>query len=299
MLGLATALQLALVYGLKNSPVLENPYVPWLITFAPLYLVAVPAGLLLLRRLPAHRPEERALGAKRFASDAVIGVFLMYAGNLASVLVLSLIGALFDSQSTNPLEGIVSSDMLLLRILIPVIIAPLVEEYIFRRQLIDRLGIYGGKLAVVISALAFGLFHGNLFQFFYAFTLGLLFGYIYLHTGRLRYSVALHMLINFFGTVVAPWVLERADLENLDMDAIAAGTQSLTGAQTGFVLYILAVLLLAAAGFVLLCINARRIDYAPAEREIQRGKRFQTSYVNLGMLLLTLAALALTVYSTI
>ena len=297
--GLATVLQLALVYGLKNSPVLENPYVPWLITFAPLYLIAVPAGLLFLRRIPAHRPEQRALGAKRFASDAVIGVFLMYAGNLVSVLVLSLIGALFDSQSTNPLESIVSSDMLLLRILIPVIIAPLVEEYIFRRQLIDRLGIYGGKLAVVISALAFGLFHGNLFQFFYAFTLGLLFGYIYLHTGRLRYSVALHMLINFFGTIVGPWVLKRADMENLDMDAIAAGTQSLTGAQTGFVLYILAVLLLAAAGFVLLFVNARRIDYAPAEREIQRGKRFQTSYLNVGMLLLTLAALALTVYSTI
>ena len=299
MLGLATALQLVLVYGLKDSPLLENPYVPWLVTFAPLYLVAVPAGLLLLRKLPAHRPEERALGAKRFASDAVIGVFLMYAGNLASVLVLSLIGLLIHSQSANPLDGIIASDMLLLRILVPVIIAPLVEEYIFRRQLIDRLGIYGGKLAVVISALAFGLFHGNLFQFFYAFTLGLLFGYIYLHTGRLRYSVALHMLINFFGTIVGPWVLERADLENLDMDAIAAGTQSLTGAQTGFVLYILAVLLLAAAGFVLLFVNARRIDYAPAEREIQRGKRFQTSYLNVGMLLLTLAALALTVYSTI
>ena len=55
---------------------------------------------------------------------------------------------------------------------------------------------YGEKTAIVFSALAFALFHMNLFQFFYAFGLGLIFGYVYTRTSRLRYSVLMHMLID-------------------------------------------------------------------------------------------------------
>ena len=45
----------------------------------------------------------------------------------------------------------------------------------------------------------------NVFQFFYAFGLGLMFGYVYTRTSRLRYSVAMHMLINLNGSVLAHW----------------------------------------------------------------------------------------------
>ena len=51
----------------------------------------------------------------------------------------------------------------------------------------------------------FGLFHLNLFQFFYAFGLGLMFGYVYMRTSQLRYSIVMHMIINFNGSVLAPW----------------------------------------------------------------------------------------------
>ena len=298
MLVLTTLVQVVLALALQGSSLMDNPYTVWVITFAPLYLVAVPVGLWMLKKLPANRPEDRPLGAARFVTGGVIGVFLMYAGAFVSSVLLTLINSLGEISSANPLESFAMDDSLVMRILVPVILAPLVEEYIFRRQLIDRLRIYGGKLAVVISALAFGLFHGNLFQSFYAFTLGLLFGYLYLNTGRLRYSVALHMIINFFGMIVAPWMLERADLENLDPNALAAGEQTLGAGQIGFLLYVAAVLVLAAAGFVLLCIRARRLDYPLGEREIQRGKRFKTAYLNAGMLLLTAAALVMTVIST-
>ena len=43
----------------------------------------------------------------------------------------------------------------------------------------------------------------NLFQFFYAFLLGLMFGYVYTRTSKLRYSTAMHMIINFNGGVLA------------------------------------------------------------------------------------------------
>ena len=54
-----------------------------------------------------------------------------------------------------------------------------------------------------VSALLFALYHANLEQFFYAFLLGLLLAYVYYRTGLLRVSVALHMVLNFFGAVMS------------------------------------------------------------------------------------------------
>ena len=52
----------------------------------------------------------------------------------------------------------------------------------------------------------FGLCHGNFYQFFYAFGIGLVFGYIYTRTGRIRYTIVLHMIINFLGSVAAIYI---------------------------------------------------------------------------------------------
>ena len=48
------------------------------------------------------------------------------------------------------------------------------------------------------SALCFGLFHGNLNQFFYAFLLGLVLAELALSTGCLWQAVLLHALVNLF-----------------------------------------------------------------------------------------------------
>lgn len=62
---------------------------------------------------------------------------------------------------------------------------------------------YGQAPGAFVSALLFALYHANLEQFFYAFLLGLLLAYVYYRTGLLRVSVALHMVLNFFGAVVS------------------------------------------------------------------------------------------------
>ena len=49
-------------------------------------------------------------------------------------------------------------------ILIPTILAQVVEELIFRKLLIDRLHNYGEKAVIIFTAICFGLFHGNLTQ---------------------------------------------------------------------------------------------------------------------------------------
>jgi len=50
---------------------------------------------------------------------------------------------------------------------------------------------------------------------------------------------------------------------------------------------------LAIAGLVLLCINKRRVSFAPAELELPKDSRFRTVYLNVGMILLLVGCVTL------
>ena len=276
-----------------------NAWGMWRITFAPLYLIAVPIGLLLLRKVPVKPLEKHDLKPSRYIVTAIICIFMMYAGNILGTIITALLQLLPGLSAGNPILNYATDNALLPKVLFMVILAPVIEEYIFRKQLIDRMHIYGEKLAVVTSALMFGLFHGNLSQLFYAFALGLVFGYVYLKTGKLRYSIGLHMLINLIGSVIGPLFLEKIaildTMETLDLAAL----EPIMPWLIGFGAYVLAMIGLAVAGLVLLCINKRRVSFAPSEMELPKGSRFKTAYVNVGMILLAVGCLALIVANVI
>ena len=224
---------------------------------------------------------------------------MMYAGNILGTIITALLQLLPGISAGNPILGYATDNALLPKVLFMVILAPVIEEYIFRKQLIDRMHIYGEKMAVITSALMFGLFHGNLSQLFYAFALGLVFGYVYLKTGKLRYSIGLHMLINFIGSVVGPFFLEKLavldTMETMDMAAL----EPILPWLLGFGAYVLVLIGLAIAGLVLLCINKRRVSFAPAELELPKESRFRTVYLNVGMILLILGCAALIISNVI
>ena len=301
ILGLGTVVQL-LMMGVVNTvwpQWLEHSWGMWLVTFAPLYLIAVPVGLLLLRKVPAKPLEKHDLKPARFIVSAIICIFMMYAGNILGTIITALLQLLPGISAGNPILGYATDNALLPKVLFMVILAPVIEEYIFRKQLIDRMHIYGEKLAVITSALMFGLFHGNLSQLFYAFALGLVFGYVYLKTGKLRYSISLHMLINFIGSVVGPFFLEKIavldSMETLDMAAL----EPIMPWLLGFGAYVLVLIGLAITGLVLLCINKRRVSFTAAEFELPTGSRFKTVYMNVGMILLVIGCTALIIATVI
>lgn len=81
-----------------------------------------------------------------------------------------------------------------------VLIAPIVEEIIFRGLILSRLHrAMPGWLAVVISALLFGVCHGQIVWICYAFVLGILFGLIALRSGSVWPSLLAHILFNAIG----------------------------------------------------------------------------------------------------
>ena len=82
-----------------------------------------------------------------------------------------------------------------------VVMAPLFEEYIFRRLVLDKLRPFGDVTAIVFSGLAFGLTHLNFNQFFFASFLGMIFGYVMIKTNRLIYPILMHFVFNLINTL--------------------------------------------------------------------------------------------------
>ena len=84
-----------------------------------------------------------------------------------------------------------------------VIVAPVVEEFIFRGLTMNRLNrVMPGWLAVLLSAAAFGLCHGELIWFCYTFVLGALFGFIDLRAASILPSILAHVVFNAIGQIL-------------------------------------------------------------------------------------------------
>lgn len=84
-----------------------------------------------------------------------------------------------------------------------VILAPLVEEVLFRGAVLGCLRKYGDWFAIIMSALMFGLYHGNVGQFVFASLIGVILGYLRVRTGSLLPGILLHLLNNLLPTAGA------------------------------------------------------------------------------------------------
>ena len=168
------------------------------------YLIAFPILWLTLLGTRTAKPKEKEkLTGSEFIILFAIGQVLMYAGSLVGNLLNSIVGSLTGRLPENGIQTLVNETPLWLIFISVVIIAPIVEELIFRKLMIDRLSVYGDKAAIIFSSVAFGLMHANLYQFFYAALLGALFGYVYTKTHDVKYTILMHTLVNFLGSIVA------------------------------------------------------------------------------------------------
>ena len=157
------------------------------------------------------------------------------------------------------------------------LIAPVIEELIFRKLMLDRIRNYGETTAIVFSAFCFGLYHGNLTQFLYAFSVGLFLGYVYCRTGKVLITIVMHALLNAISSslmLIAPM---------LQQDRTAA-----------VILLIPAFLLVAGlfvSGWIVLIRSRKRGTFRPdnsMETCIPRNEVLHTVWLNPGVVLFVL-----------
>ena len=162
-------------------------------------LCTLPLMLLLTRRLPAQQPERNRLSAGGFLALVCISYACMIAGNLVGIG----INLLLSPGSVDLVANLATAAGPGVEMVVAfAVLAPVFEELVFRKVMVDRVLPYGEWPAILFSGITFGLFHGNLTQFFYAALLGMVLAYVYIRTGNILYSIGLHACVNFLGGVL-------------------------------------------------------------------------------------------------
>ncbi len=180
--------------------------------------IGYPIFVAIIHRIPDSEHDAVAkLSVPQFIMIFFVCSAFMYLSSLVGSLISFVISEVKGSEVINPVEDLVYSSNMILTVLYAAIIAPILEETIFRKFLLNKVRRFGDLPAMLISGLSFGFFHLNISQFFYAATLGIIFAYIAIRTNTIVYTIILHMMINTIGSVVAPLVLFSGNVNALGL----------------------------------------------------------------------------------
>ena len=270
--------QLAAAKGLVAVGVEYESRLWMFVTMVSMYPISTPVCYALMRRTPkAVQTWKKSLSVGQFIGIFIISTGFMYIGNLIGQFLMTIVSVMIGRPIMNNVQEMIMKMDMWTVLIVAVIIGPIMEELVFRKFLLDRIAGYGQITAMTVSGLIFGLAHGNFFQFFYAFALGMIFAWVYLRTGNILYTIGLHIMINFCGSIV-PMTLMRIMALNPLLGS------SLTMGQTMFMFASMI------AAVVLLICYRREIIMKADRRWIPKGRWTAAVFLNVGMIVFYVAA---------
>ena len=245
------------------------------VSMIPMFVLGYPVSYLIMRdESGANAIGKRKMKAGHFLIAFLMSYAFLMAGNIIGLIITYGIGLIKGEPVTNSIQEIVTGTNIWTTSVFTVLLAPIFEELLFRKFLCDRVAGFGYKRAILLSGLMFGLFHGNLNQFFYAFFIGCFFAFIYVNTGRIIYTIGLHMMVNFIGSVVGGLYLQNFDPEHLTPGMIIYS-----------VLYVFSVYGICIAGLVMILVNLSRLKIREGVDPYVERERTRAALVNAGMIL--------------
>lgn len=165
-----------------------------------------------LAMLPSARPVLRE-AKKRMAlshlrrerpRNYIIALLVSCCAVLGLNLLFDLTGIIDNSAAYQAVAAGQLSASLAVGLICYGIISPLAEELVFRGIVYNELKrSYRLPLAMLISALLFGLYHMNPVQGGYGFIMGLLLAYLYEYFGSFLWPVLVHMLANSLAYILS------------------------------------------------------------------------------------------------
>ena len=191
------------IIAVIRPEILNNINIATIITAICNYVLPLPILLFLMRKLDSTEIKKNNLGFKTFLKYLCITFTLMWIGNITGTIITNLLSFTIQNDIANPIQNLINSTDLWLNLILISLIGPIFEEIIFRKILIDRTIKYGPLVSILVSAIIFGLIHGNLNQFCYTVLVGGFFAYVYIKTGQIKYSIGLHIILNMLGSVLS------------------------------------------------------------------------------------------------
>ena len=149
-----------------------------------------------------ERPAE-FFGFRKFKVSAFFLTILFSIFTYPAITVVAIISNLMFK---NPLMGVEEEFPFAAIIIFTFVCAPVFEELVFRGVIFQGMRKSGRVAAsIILSSLAFGLFHGNLTQFIYASFVGVFAALLMEAGGSIWLTMLYHLIFNFIGSVVQPW----------------------------------------------------------------------------------------------
>ena len=203
---------IVLIFGSdKGAEIINGDYFIWVVQVVCMYVLAFPAFYLITHAMRKTVRAKSKMNIKELLTAFLMAEGLMVAGNLIGNFLSAIYTTVFGYELSNATTELIVDSPIWLVTLVAVVIGPIIEELMFRKLLMDKLGMYGDRIAIIISAISFGIFHGNIFQVFYAAMLGALLAYIYSISGNIIYCIGLHITVNFFGSVIPMLLMEPSE----------------------------------------------------------------------------------------
>lgn len=241
-------------------------YVSLVFTVIGIYMIAFPVLCLLSKKIPASNPQKHKLGFWKWCLCVLIMAGLTFMGMIVGLPIHLGLTLPFTGEVTNDVSEIMLSTNVFARVFVVGICAPVFEELMFRKILIDRLRGYGEYVCVVLSGIMFGLLHGNFSQFFFATAVGMFFAFLYLRTGNILNTIFLHMTMNLTTSIFTTELITKVTpvIEN------GSNTPSDQLWMLIYTCYIMGLLVICVAGISIFFVFLKKFQLKTAEGEASR-----------------------------
>ena len=178
----------------------------FLLVYAAIYAagMALPAVVVSLIAKRRHFPLSPSKATDPL--DAFFGILAAVGVCMAANIAVNYILLFFESvgvpepEMPDYLQPTLLS--LMLNLFVFAVLPALLEELVFRGYVLRALRRYGDWFAVAVSALLFGLMHGNIAQIPFALIVGVALGWLYVMTDNIWIPVAVHFINNGFSLLL-------------------------------------------------------------------------------------------------
>lgn len=172
----------------------------FIVFFSMLFLLIVARSILKINLTDMLRPQ------KQHAKDAVSWFPVTMTLNMLVSIIISIFTAMMSTVGVT----VPSSDLsihqpstltVVVQIAYVIILGPVCEEILYRGIILTLLKPYGKGMAIFVSAIIFGVMHGNIPQAASAFASALVFGAIAVKCNSIVPTIIIHILNNTFASV--------------------------------------------------------------------------------------------------
>ena len=136
------------IVGAVKPEWLQDTTISLILAVLPLYLVGMPVLIAVVKRMPGEAPAKKSITPGQFVLALIMCFALMYCGNLVGTLITTVVGVLKGSAVDNALMTYATGSNMIVTFLYMVICAPILEEYIFRKLIVDRTVRYGQGVTI-------------------------------------------------------------------------------------------------------------------------------------------------------